>query len=181
VRFINKNQRFTGHIGRLFGFTMLELLVVMTVVSILAASAIPTFNYISEKNKMESAVEQIVSDLQLIRYEAMKSHQSTYVSFTDGANWCYGLSSVSGCDCGVADSCQINDKEKVRSVSTLDDVSVTNTFPGDETGFEYRRGIAEKPGEITVTSSEDKKVIITLSPIGRITACSDDGFKYGAC
>lgn len=63
------------------GFTLIELMVVIAVIGILAAIAIPSFNEQVRKSRRSEAI-QTLSDLQL-RQERWRSNHSTYGSLAD--------------------------------------------------------------------------------------------------
>jgi type IV fimbrial biogenesis protein FimT len=67
------------------GFTMIELMVVITVVAILGMIAIPSFTYITTANRIASQINGLLGDIQYARAEAIKEGLSVGVcSSTDG-------------------------------------------------------------------------------------------------
>ncbi|MGA3158295.1 MAG: GspH/FimT family pseudopilin [Steroidobacteraceae bacterium] len=83
--------RAPGHAGRrplrksLAGFTMIELLVVVTMVVILGALAIPAFTNVTTSNRVASQINGLLGDIQYARAEAIKEGLSVGVcSSTDG-------------------------------------------------------------------------------------------------
>lgn len=64
------------------GFSLFELLVVMSIIAILSAIALP--NYLSWRNRamVDSAAFNIRADLQRAKLEAMKQGQNVYVDFS---------------------------------------------------------------------------------------------------
>jgi type IV fimbrial biogenesis protein FimT len=68
------------------GFTMFELIVVITIVGILAAVGTPTFKYVTASNRIASEVNALLGDMQFARSLAVKQGQSvTVCTSTDGA------------------------------------------------------------------------------------------------
>lgn len=76
------------------GFTLLELMVVVTIVAILAAIAIPSFNEQARKSRRSEAL-QCLSDVQL-RQEKWRSNHATYGSGTN-----IGVPSTANYTCAV--------------------------------------------------------------------------------
>ena len=87
------------------GFTLIELMITVTVVAVLATLALPSYSTFIEKRKTIGGAEELAAFMMLARGEAAKHNQQTTVSFvrTDATNWCVGtiFGSVA-CDCTVA-------------------------------------------------------------------------------
>jgi type IV fimbrial biogenesis protein FimT len=71
------------------GYTLVEVLVAMTVVSILAAIAIPSFRYVTTSNRVTTQVNGLLGDMQFARAEAIKEGQSVTI--------CEANNAYSGC------------------------------------------------------------------------------------
>jgi type IV fimbrial biogenesis protein FimT len=59
-------------IRRNAGFTMTEFIIVMVIVAILAAIAIPSYKYVTAANRMSAEVNLLLGDMQFARSEAIK-------------------------------------------------------------------------------------------------------------
>jgi type IV fimbrial biogenesis protein FimT len=74
------------------GFTMVELIVVITIVGILMAIGAPSYKYVTTANRVSSEVNGLIGDLQFARAESIKQGLTVSVcSSTDGAT-CSGSS-----------------------------------------------------------------------------------------
>ena len=74
------------------GFTLIEILVTLTVAAILIGVAAPQFSKIMKSNRLTTSVNELVHSLNLTRSEAMKSNRasicvSTNQSSCTGGNW----------------------------------------------------------------------------------------------
>ncbi|MDA1106964.1 MAG: GspH/FimT family pseudopilin [Proteobacteria bacterium] len=152
------------------GFTLVELMVTVAVTGILLAIAVPAFQSTLDKRRLVGAAEQLYADLQYARSEAIKRNTSVYVSFTTGADWCYGIDTAT-CNCATANDCQLDDIEKVVSASGFRGVSLAETFDGVDTDFDPRHGSADN-GTATLSSNYGSIKII-VGNLGRVRICSD--------
>lgn len=80
------------------GFTLLELLVTLSIVAILSAIALPSFNFMNNKRIAQTQVDNLQRTLALARQTAIASNKPTVVCPSgDGAscgeddNWSFGM------------------------------------------------------------------------------------------
>ena len=73
------------------GFTLVELLVAMSVAMIIATLGVPSMQRFIERNRLKTATEKIVGDLKYARSEAIKQNSEIFVSIQQGGPWCLGL------------------------------------------------------------------------------------------
>jgi type IV fimbrial biogenesis protein FimT len=72
------------------GFTVLELMVVVAIVAVLIAVAVPSFRDITQRNRIAAEVNSFVGDLQYARSEAVKRGMPVCVCASADGTSCVG-------------------------------------------------------------------------------------------
>jgi len=168
------------------GFTAMELIVTVAVLGILLGIAVPSFQDSIDKRRLIDAAEQLYSDLQYARSEAVKQNKEVKVSFNTTAPWCYGLDddTTTTCDCANAPgNCTIGGNQKVTASEGFGP-NLSITPPGY--GLTFRPVLTSlTSGHASFIASGVGTIQIITSGMGRIKLCSDDvsGYKptSGTC
>ena len=72
--------------GRMAGFTVTELVMVMTIIGILTAIGVPSFKYVTASNRISSEINALLGDMQFARSQAIKQGLTvTVCTSSDGA------------------------------------------------------------------------------------------------
>lgn len=155
-------------------FTLIELLIVISIVAILAAIAYPNFASFIERQKLISAAERLSSDFRWAKSEAIKRNENVTIDFVDGidGSWSY----------------TINDEDGVIKSFTASDIadysiiSMTQNFGADDTGFSPVIGNALENGTVSFVSDNGSDLQVILSMLGRVRICSNTGLSgYETC
>jgi type IV fimbrial biogenesis protein FimT len=175
------------------GFTIIELLVAISILAILAALAIPSYLDFFEKGRLRGAAEMVYEQLMFARTQAIKRSKPFSVTFNANGtdSWSFGIADNStgcdptGADCTISDynnDGDTDDPEDNLPMLFTDEISkgvVMNvtTFADNKTGFEPVRGAALEgssgAGEVVLKSDSDKyEIRVTVSKVGSITHCS---------
>jgi type IV fimbrial biogenesis protein FimT len=174
------------------GFTIIELLVVISVVVILIAIAVPSYITFIERNRLRGAAEMVYEQLMQARNLAIKRSKPITVEFSaDGsAAWALGITDETECDPDAADSCTVDydndpdtddDVTMVASSATFKNVVMPD--PGlsdDNIVFDPLRGFSQAGADQVVTmnsASGNYEVRVIVTETGRVRLCSPGGSK----
>jgi type IV fimbrial biogenesis protein FimT len=177
------------------GFTLIELMVTITVLAILASLAGPSMGDMIERRRLASQTEAITDLLHLARSEAIKHSgvalpRSVAVTVSPGSSWFVGVANGDTA-CTSATTCVLNDggQAVARYVSNTECAGCTMTAP---TGTDPElmvfsfRGLVEAGGAdrvVELSSPRGYKTRVSVSRIGRVSVCSPSGplSSYPAC
>lgn len=164
------------------GFTVLELMVTIAILSLILSVGVPSFQSGVEKRRTIAAAEEIYGQLQLARSEAVARSQPVFMNIAAGADWAIGVSNNVACDpsdnspaCTLPDAGTINDNPITHRFSAADHGTVGLTATAASISFLPQRGTANG-ASITVTSTGDVGYImaVNVGALGQVSMCSPD-------
>ncbi len=159
------------------GWSLVETLVVMAVLGVLAAVALPAFQHLADNARLRGLAEQKVATLRLAMSESIQRGQPVSVSYREaegGQPWCYGLSLQSGCDCRVPGQCQLDGVERVTWGHDHPGIGLVAGLSGKRFAIQPRRGTVTA-GNVQLTGRNGKGLRVVVSGLGRIRVCSPAG------
>ncbi len=160
---------------KIAGFTMLELIVVIAVLSILVTMAVPTFKGLMDKSRLKGAAELFYSNLQLAKSEAVLRNRTIFISVNKGANWCLGMSDRnSDCNCSTAPAkCTINGNQRMLKGSDFKNITLSNNSTMGNFSIKNIRGLPSQAGTAIFVTPDNLYLGVKLSPLGRAYVCSN--------
>jgi type IV fimbrial biogenesis protein FimT len=185
---INLRPCFVDHpppgIARHRGFTLLELMLTVTVLAVLVTLTGPSMQQMLARNRLKTAAQALVEDMQWTRGEAIRRNLDLYLTIDVDA-WCYGISTSKDCDCRLTDprsvkACTLPTAglPVLKTISGIDYPGIRisgdgMTFLGrpPQTSFKSRRGTAQ-PGGLTLESPQGAQLRVILSIVGRVRLCT---------
>jgi len=165
------------------GLSLIELLMILSVAAILAATAVPAFYNLIGKQRLKGAAETLFSDLQFARFTAIKKNTPIGITFQTSqaaSDWCYGLSDSGPCRCNQAGDCKI-EGIPATTVTPKDfrKVTLKTNFFRSTTSFKPLKGTTNAGTAILTYGKNSIHVIV--STLGRIRSCSDSVSGYPPC
>lgn len=155
------------------GFTIIELMIVIAIVAILAAMAVPSFLDTLERKRIQGVAESVKAEFEYARSEAIKQscEDGTTLSFVGGAAWQINLT-----------RCDATTKSYSPSSSgvTLSNIA----FSANNVTFNSRRGSVDEDSNITFSTNNYQLQVRTIN--NRVidicyTAASRAISTYGQC
>ncbi|HIQ14315.1 MAG TPA: prepilin-type N-terminal cleavage/methylation domain-containing protein [Leucothrix sp.] len=139
-----KNHAKTTYKKKSAGFTLIELIVTVSIAAILMSIAVPSFKNMIDSNRLSTGTNELVSALILARSEALKRGQNVSVCAITDQRTCSGTDFATGwivfVDCGVAgtkdidsdcngdgdsDDVMIDDDPIIKASSSIANMTIT--------------------------------------------------------
>jgi len=76
------------------GFTVIQLMVALTIVATLTGLAIPSYRYITNSSRIAGEINNLLGDLQYARFQAIKQGQTITVCASSDGKSCLGSTST---------------------------------------------------------------------------------------
>lgn len=173
------------------GLTIIELMVVLIVVGVIIAMAVPSMRGMMARQRVQSVQADLLTDLQLARSEmAQRSGTSTAVAVTFGGNAevsCYTVHAVGGaaCDCtlGPGSACGAPPSPEIKTTQLTRAVGVSlaaSSAGGNSIRFTPPQGVVT-PTDMVIDVKDPLSGYLrtSISALGVPTVCSPDGSIRG--
>lgn len=97
-----------GTARRRRGLTLLELVAVLAVLAVLGTMALPSMHSSLQRHRLLAAAQGLAGDLAEARFLAAQRGQALHLAPQAGADWCWSVALVPGCDCRQAPACALH-------------------------------------------------------------------------
>lgn len=185
-----------SHPKREPGFTLIELMVTLTVAAVLLAVATPSFVDFFDRYRLRGAADAMISVISNARAEAVKTDSDVSIAYTGTANsatWCLGANAAApptdgapavaagACDCTVATACKVSGLRVALETNAFPDVKI-GALPGTFT-FDSKLGTVSPlplaPIVATLTSPRGKyDVNVEVNALGQARVCTPAGKAF---
>jgi type IV fimbrial biogenesis protein FimT len=157
------------------GLTLIELVIGLAVLAVLGALALPTLSGRLEQQRLDTAAEMLVADINEARFEAARQRRTVHVVLQPGAAWCWAVATDPTCPCGQAQACELH--------RTRGDDHAGVALVQGRTLHLLANGQAEAPGSALLESRNGSQRRVELQSLGRARVCAARGAstRYAPC
>ena len=171
------------------GFTLIECLITIATAGVIATLALPGFARWIDQQRLSSAAQQLLADLQLVRTEAVARQQGLRLSvqpLSSGSCYVLHTGSAEACSCTEGDSgpavCRRGASE-IKTVRWSSDSQIRLTTTAPSVLFDPVDGTSTPTTTLEVTNRLGQRLRHVVNLMGRVRTCSPSGrlLGYPAC
>ncbi|AXT39750.1 prepilin-type N-terminal cleavage/methylation domain-containing protein [Alteromonas sp. BL110] len=168
----NKKREYSGF-KRTIGMSLIELLIVISITSILSVSTVPSFRTWLERNDFKHFASQLANSAKQARIYALTQKKPYYlIAKFENAN-CVIISDNENCTCSTNQHCALNDAA-FWELPAKWNAKLTTLNAEDKTVVFNQHGTLNFGSATTFKLSSDHFAAkVTISPLGRVKLCSE--------
>jgi len=168
---LSKSSRTAGALG----FGLVEMLVVMVLVCIVAATCVPLLTGLRQHRQLAAAADTLHAEIQHARSEAARLGKTVRLGFSDHpGGTCYIIHIGNTGDCRCKDdgraACTAGYLLKVEWIDKKSQIVVKANVP--VLSFDPDGGYGTSPGTIGLTNAAGENISHIVSFVGRIRSCT---------
>jgi type IV fimbrial biogenesis protein FimT len=165
------------------GLSLVEICVVLAIVSILAGTALPSFDSVLESRRLVGQAAELALDLRYVRSEAVSRNEGVRVSFqTPAGGSCTIVHTGAATDC----TCDVSGVAHCSNGATALKTTFYPVGRGTSVDanvasmrFDPINGTVSPAGTVRVTTSSGAQVHHVVNILGRVRTCSPGGSAKG--
>jgi len=164
------------------GTSLVEALITLAVVGVVAGTAIPSFTALADRQRLQSLVAQVETDLFYARSVSAERNQVLRISFDAyRVPGCYVLhtgSSAGHCRCDDAEPAAAictGAAQALRVVKLNSSQRLSLAANVGAMAFEPSRGTVTPAGTVRMDSASGERVHLVVNMTGRARACTPNG------
>lgn len=157
------------------GFSLLELTIVLALVAILAASALPSLHGMLMQRALNGRANELATDLQYLRNEALARNEGLSISIQSGAaGSCYVLHSGStrNCDCLSPEGARCSGEARSFKSVFLPAAAAVQFGKAGSMRFDPVHGTSTPAGSVDVQDTQGHVIRHVVNSLGRVHSCA---------
>ena len=163
---------------RQHGLSLLEMAIVVAILAIVGATAVPSFTALVDARRLDSAATRLAADIQFVRGEAIARNQSLRLSVRAGLDatcWIVHTGSAGDCSCAATGTVCAGETLAIKSVvlPSAERVDVAGNVASIV--FDPLHGTSTPTGTLRVTDARGRAVHHVVNVLGRVRSCTPDG------
>lgn len=175
------------------GFTLLEVAVVMVLVAILAAAAVPSYRNFLQRQQLREVADLLRQDLRRAREISVQAKAPVFLSLQGGKAWCWGISRDQPCDCApvtAGSGGSSNSSSHVQTGKPQACLAVRHQGSefaqvlldsGADAVFEPGLGQASRHGSTHFSTIAGDQLHVQLNKMGRVHICGKAALESQGC
>jgi type IV fimbrial biogenesis protein FimT len=163
------------------GLSLIEAMMVLTVVSIAIGSALPSLATLRQRADLAGVAAQVETDVQFAKSQAVSSNRTVQLTLRESAEGtCYMVHTgpAANCTCSgganVPASCT-GDAELLRAVSFVPQGPVQVRSASKSLTFDPFKGTVTPTATLRVEGKDGRAVHQVVNLLGRVRSCSPNG------
>ena len=159
------NQLYSKKMAKDYGFSLIEILVVIAIVGVIASIGIPSFLRARTDAKLRGAASNLKGDLELAKMRAIRENAYVVILFEESGYLIWvDNGSLSGNWEMEDDEILVRNRDLPEGVY----LEMDTPFPGNLTRF-VGRGVSEDDGDLVLRNNRGKEKTVNINRLGKIS------------